>query len=99
MKSTTKQDIGLAIKYFRKKAGFRQVDLAKRINPKSPTKNTISRIERGVSNYRIDYLFQIAKILKCDVLDFFDLRGKPSKTEQFEEAFEEFRKRMLKELK
>ena len=75
---TTKRDIGLAIQNLRKKAGLKQKDLVKKINPRPIAVDTLSRIERGNYNYTIDLLFRIAEALECDVSDFFcpKIRGK-----------------------
>jgi transcriptional regulator with XRE-family HTH domain len=89
----TKFDIGANIRRRRKMKGLRQGDLAKKINI---TKDTISRIERGSSNYTIDILFKIADALECGMEEFC-----PSKIEHdgvgefmkfFGEKFEEFKK-------
>jgi len=97
---TTKKDIGLAIKYYREKAGLRQEDLAKKIKQnKSPTKNTISRIERGITNYNIDWLFKIAEVLNCDVSDFLMFGKQPSKSDLIEKAFEDFKTKILEEFR
>jgi len=66
----TKIDIGYNIKKIRKLRNLNQEKLAKKIKPKSITKDTISRIERGKSNYTIDMLFKIAEVLNCGIEDF-----------------------------
>jgi transcriptional regulator with XRE-family HTH domain len=66
----TKINIGFEIKKFRKLKNLKQEDLAKKIKPKSITKDTISRIERGTSNYTIDMLLKIAEALDCGIEDF-----------------------------
>jgi transcriptional regulator with XRE-family HTH domain len=67
MKMVTKFDIGVNIRNRRKLKGLRQGDLAKKIHI---TKDTISRIERGSSNYTIDILFKIADALECGMEEF-----------------------------
>lgn len=67
----SKKDIGLNVKNIRKKTGLRQKELVNKMNPTPISVNTLSRIETGRSNYSIDVLFRIAKVLNCDVSDFF----------------------------
>lgn len=67
----TKKDIGLAIKSIRKRAGKTQKWVARKVRPKPVRPETISRIESGMSNYRIDTLFQIAEALDVDVSEFY----------------------------
>jgi len=66
----TKREIGLNIKNLRKRAGLRQKDLAKMLDPKPTTKETISRVERGETNYSIDLLLSIAAALNVDISAF-----------------------------
>jgi len=96
---TDKKSIGLAVKYWRHKAGLTQEALVKRINPKTKSKNTISRIERGESNYTIDRLFKIAEILGCDVADFFTFEKKPMEAKSIDKVFEEFKNKVMEEVK
>jgi len=72
----SKKDIGLNVKNIRKKTGLKQKELVKKMNPKRISVNTLSRIETGRSNYSIDELFRIAKVLNCDVSDFFKVEEK-----------------------
>jgi len=70
---TTKEDIGLAIRTLRKKAGIEtQEKLGKKLNPKPLSKETINRIETGKGNYGINTLFRIAEALNCDISDFIE---------------------------
>ena len=95
--TTTKEDIGLAIKMLRKKAGIKtQGDLGKKINPKPLSKETINRIENGRGNYGINALFRIAKVLNCDFADFIEPK-KPSRTAMFEEFLEDYTKKIMAE--
>ena len=72
----SKKDIGLNVKNIRKKTGLKQKELVKKMNPNPISVNTLSRIETGRSNYSIDELFRIAKVLNCDVSDFFKVEEK-----------------------
>lgn len=92
----SKEDIGLTIKYLRKKAGLTQEQLAKKMNPKT-RKAQVSRIETGKVNYTIDYLFGIAKALNCDISDFFMPKDghKPSQIIIFEGNIDELKERLL----
>lgn len=77
---TTKKDIGLTIKMLRKKAGIKtQERFGKKINPKPLSKETINRIENGRGNYGINALFKIAKVLDCDISEFFCSNNEDSK--------------------
>jgi len=96
---TTKEDIGLAIKILRKKAGIKtQKELGKKLNPNPVSKETINRIETGRGNYGIDVLFKIAAALNCDISDFFGSK-KPSRTSLFEGVLEDFSKKVIEEEK
>ena len=95
---TSKKDIGFAIKVRRKKAGIKtQKKLGKMLNPKPVGKDTINRIENGYGNYGIDTLFRIAEALDCDIDDFFEFPGKPSRMSIFEEVLEGLRKKIIEE--
>jgi len=96
---TTKRDIGLAVKSIRLKLGLKQIVLAKKINPKATSAGTISRIERGNSNYTIDYLFQLAEILECDISDFCSNNKRDPGVELFEKFLEALKEQVLKEAK
>jgi len=96
---TSKKEIGLAIKTIRLRVGLKQIVLAKKINPKARSAGTISRIERGDSNYTIDMLFRIAEVLGCDVSDFCTTNTrKEFPGEQFLDKFlEVYREQILEE--
>ena len=68
---TSKKEIGLNVKNIRTKAGLKQMELVKKMNPSPISVNTLSRIETGKANYSIDLLFKIAKVLNCYISDFF----------------------------
>ena len=72
----SKMDVGLNVKNIRKKKGLKQKELVKKMNPDAISVNTLSRVETGKSNYSIDLLFRIAKVLNCDVSDFFQVEEK-----------------------
>lgn len=94
----TKTDVGLNVKNIRKKAGLKQKELVKKMNPTSISVNTLSRIETGKSNYSIDLLFKIAEVLNCDVSDFFQVKEKrPLKITIVEGEPEDLIKKIVKE--
>jgi transcriptional regulator with XRE-family HTH domain len=66
----TKEVIGANIRELRRKKGWNQKELGSRVKPKPVTKDTISRIERGVSNFTIEMLMGIAEALKVEISDF-----------------------------
>lgn len=66
----SKKELGLMIKHLRKMANLTQEELGKKMNPKT-RKAQISKIETGKANYTIDYLFEIANALNCDISNFF----------------------------
>jgi transcriptional regulator with XRE-family HTH domain len=65
----TRKDIGLNVRTKRKEKNLKQWQLAKKINP-GLTETTISRIESGHTNFRINTLYQIAEALDCHIEDF-----------------------------
>ena len=65
----TKEEIGSNVRAVRRKRGWNQKELAKRVRPKPLTKDTISRIERGATNFTIDALLGIAEALKVNLSD------------------------------
>jgi len=65
----TREEIGTNVRAIRRKRGWNQKELAKRVKPKPLTKDTISRIERGAVNFTIDTLIGIAEALKADLSD------------------------------
>jgi len=92
---TTKQDIGLAIKTLRKKAGIKtQEALGKKLGL---SKETINRVETGRGNYGIDALFRIAEALNCDISDFFQTEKSDKKVIIFEGTIEELKSKFSKE--
>ena len=94
----SKLDIGLNVKNLRKKAGLKQRELVKKMNPEPISVNTLSRIETGKSNYSIDVLFRIAAVLNCDISDFFQVEEKrPLKITIIEGDPKDFIKKILKE--
>jgi len=94
----TKTDVGLNVKNMRKKAGLKQKELVKKMNPEPISVNTLSRIETGRSNYSIDILFRIAAVLKCDVSDFFQVEEKhPLKITLIEGDPKDLIKKMVRE--
>jgi transcriptional regulator with XRE-family HTH domain len=94
----SKKDIGLNVKNMRKRTGLKQKELVKKMNPKTISVNTLSRIETGRSNYSIDLLFRIAAVLNCDVTDFFQVEEKhPLKITIFEGEPKDLIKKIVKE--
>ena len=94
----SKKDLGLNVKNIRKKAGLKQKELAKKMNPTPISVNTLSRIETGKSNYSIDLLFGIAEVVNCDVSDFFQVEEKqPLKITIVEGDPKDLIKRIVKE--
>jgi len=94
----SKKDVGLNVKNIRKKTGLKQKELVKKMNPKTISVNTLSRIETGRSNYSIDLLFRIADVLNCDVSDFFQVEEKrPLKITIFEGEPKDLIKKIVKE--
>jgi len=94
----SKLDIGLNVKNLRKKAGLKQRELVKKMNPEPISVNTLSRIETGKSNYSIDVLFRIAAVLNCDVSDFFQVEEKhPLKITLIEGDPKDLIKKMVRE--
>ena len=91
-----KRDIGFKIRERRKRAGLTQEKLAKLLKSK-PRKETISRIETGRLNYTIDYLFEIAEALKCDISDFCELKNRSSKFSMFENMLESYHQMRIAE--
>lgn len=82
---TTKSDIGEGVKSVRRKAGLTQSQLAKKLrNP--VRKETISRLERGNSNFGIDLLFDIANVLNVDIAIFCPGPERKKALDIFEEA-------------
>jgi transcriptional regulator with XRE-family HTH domain len=96
-KMSDKKNIGVAVRYWRTKAGMTQIQLAKKINPKIKSKNTVSRIERGESNYTIDRLLKICDILEIDASDLFIFEKKSENMSPVEKIFEEFKAKLLEE--
>lgn len=96
--TVTKEEIGNKIKKFRKQAGFkRQEDLAKQIivrKGQHTTKDQIGRIERGITNYGIDTLFQIANVLDVKISDFFMDENKEQQIIIFQGDIESLKKRL-----
>jgi len=92
----TRKDLGGYIRFWRKKKGLTQLELAKKLQPKT-TKEQISKIETGVANFRINYLFQIADALGCDISSFCpSMDGKRSENIiLFQGTIEELEKRLL----
>ena len=66
----TREEIGANVRAVRRKRGWNQKELARRVKPKPLTKDTVSRIERGAANFTIDALLSIAEALKADLSDF-----------------------------
>ncbi len=95
----SKVDIGSRIRGLRKKAGLRQVDLAKKLKPKPVTKETICRIETGKYNYSIDLLFKIAEALDCDISDLCSSEKTPKRMSMFEGALQDYTRRIIEEEK
>jgi len=94
----SKTDIGLNVKNIRKKTGLKQKELVRKMNPVPISVNTLSRIETGRSNYSIDVLFRIAKVLNCDISDFFDVEEKrPLKITIVEGEPKDLIKKIIKE--
>ena len=94
----SKTDVGLNVKNIRKKAGLKQKELVKKMNPDPISVNTLSRIETGKSNYSIDVLFRIAAVLNCDVSDFFQVEEKhPLKITIIEGDPKDLIKKMVRE--
>ena len=94
----SKTDVGLNVKNLRKKTGLKQRELVRKMNPNPISVNTLSRIETGRSNYSIDVLFRIAKVLNCDVSDFFQVEEKrPIKFTIVEGAPEDLIKKIVTE--
>lgn len=92
---TTKKEIGLGVQDLRKRAGLTQEQLGKKMKPKKARKETISRLERGKSNYNINLLFQIAEVLNCDISDFFPSEKSRPQMAMFEGVLEEYTKRVM----
>jgi transcriptional regulator with XRE-family HTH domain len=92
-----KKEIGLSVKMIRKKRGLNQHELAKKIG--NIRAETISRIETGQANFRIDTLIKIAEALKIDLSTLCMSPDKISKNgfEKFmsflTETYKEFQKR------
>ncbi len=94
----TKIDVGLSVKNMRKKAGLKQKQLVKKMNPEPISVNTLSRIETGKSNYSIDVLFRIAAVLNCDISAFFEVEEKrPLKITIIEGDPKDLIKKMVRE--
>ena len=94
----TKTDVGLNVKNIRKRAGLKQKELVRKMNPEPISVNTLSRIETGKSNYSIDVLFRIAAVLNCDISDFFEVEEKrPLKITIVEGDPKDFIKKMVRE--
>lgn len=94
----TKIEIGLNVKNMRKKAGLKQKELVRKMNPNPISVNTLSRIETGRSNYSIDLLYRIAEVLNCDVSDFWQVEEKrPVKFTIVEGAPEDLIKKIVTE--
>lgn len=94
----SKKEVGLNVKNIRKKAGLKQKELVKKMNPDTISLNTLSRIETGRSNYSIDLLFRIAAALNCDVSDFFQVEEKhPLKITIIEGEPKDLIKKIVKE--
>jgi transcriptional regulator with XRE-family HTH domain len=66
---TTKKDIGKAVRDARKDANLSQENLGLKLK-NHVRKETIGRLERGISNYNIDLLFDIAESLGVDLAMF-----------------------------
>ena len=93
---TTKRDIGKGVRGARENAGLNQEQLGKKLK-KKVRKETISRLERGVTNYNINLLFDIADALGVDVAVFCPGPERKKTFEIFEEAFELAIEKHLKE--
>lgn len=92
-----KKDIGLKIRLLRKRAGIEtQEALGKKLKPRR-AKGTINKIETGHGNYSIDILFDIAKVLDCDISEFFSEKAKSASDSFIEKFLKEFQKETIKE--
>ncbi|MDE9798931.1 helix-turn-helix transcriptional regulator [Staphylococcus delphini] len=69
--------IGNQIKKFREKRGLTQQGLADKLNV---SRQAVSRYEKGLRKANQDTLFELSRILKCSIDDFFpknDVDEKP----------------------
>ena len=94
---TTKKDIGLAVRTFRKRAGIKTQEALGRKLKNKKTKGTINKIETGTGNYSIDTLFDIANVLNCDVMDFFGVKEKSAEFSVIERLLNDLKKDAVKE--
>jgi len=72
----TREEIGANVRAVRRKKGWNQKELAKKVRPKPLTKDTISRIERGATNFTIGTLIAIAQALEANLSDFCPDNGR-----------------------
>jgi len=64
-KPTSPQSLGLILRDARKRQGLSQTEAGKRVGIDQPT---LSKIERGESNARIDTLFRLLAALQLELL-------------------------------
>ena len=57
------------IKEYRLQLNLRQIDIAKELGI---SKVAVSKWEKGTMNPRVEHLPKLAKILKCNISDFFN---------------------------
>ena len=93
---TTKIDIGEGVKRARNKAHLTQAQLARKLHH-PVRKETISRLERGNSNYGINLLFDIAEKLGIDLATLCPGPERKKTFDLFEEAFEQAIEKRLEE--
>lgn len=93
---TTKKDIGKAVRNAREDANLTQEQLGQKLKSRV-RKETISRLERGTSNYGIDILFDIAEKLGVDLAMFCPGTERKKALDLVEEAFEYAIEKRLKE--
>lgn len=67
--NTIQKIIGKNLKYYRYKSGLSQEKFYEqyRLNPKY-----LASVERGEVNVSVEFLYNLAKLLKVDIREFFD---------------------------
>lgn len=64
--------IGSNVKKYRELRGFTQLQLSLALNLKSPGLISQSELYIKKQHFNIKHLYQIAYILECDIIDFFE---------------------------
>ena len=68
-------NIGSNIRYFRERAGLKQVDLVAKLQVEGQDISVFSynRIEKGTQNPTVSMLLTLCSLLRCDMNDLFGM--------------------------